>query len=807
MAKVYGSIPSAVALPAIPTNLQVVNDSETASSFAMTWDILGDADNFTLYINGAPFGPLSAPPALVTNLSPGLDYNVQVQASNSFGSSNLSSVVVATTNPNTAPQWLITDQSFFTGVPVSLDLDTVSVDADNHTRTYAVVSGSVPGVSLAGKIYSGTPTTPGSYPLVLRVSDPYTSTDISITATVANVDTTGPTAPVISTSAVGSTVTTSIVTPSTDASGILKYNIQRSVGGANSFSFRYSIFPPSTSGFETGVPDGTWDYRCRAEDNVIPANQGTFSSTSTVVVSTAAQAPDVPINFDVTRFSNSRLDSVWAAGPNGAAPTSYELDRSLTGANAQTPGAAGWTNVFTGSATTYQNTGLSANTIYYYRVRALNGVTPSSGYATDNASTAAAANRVVYAESTFALGDLENMPSTPNETGTGGIIKRLNSAMAVGSVLINDAGGFGELSAGQSSHGDCTPSGVGDVKLLQSETLSWPGFSNETVLPRQPGGYMLRLPTYRADSPSDGNTMGGQVKHYEQVNIPPPTGGYVHEAAKCKPRCYAHWTTTQTTDPYGLPFDTYIWMGFSVYLPDSWETSQLAGGQPNNGPTILETSMPSDSDSNFLELRLIKPTSGQNWKNPNGTQTFNNDTYWCLEYYISRLTSTKNSADLDVKIALRPTASDLGRWTDIVMRVRLNPFQSSKGDPASQTVAGQVMRRDTGSIDVWMSSGAPDGSGNRAISEGSPIYTSPAGGGFGLRPRDTNSRHTFRFMNYSFFLKSDGIPGQTQDRTHPIFLYMADMRFGVGEVTSNSNHVNTYQGGVLSGFNDVLPRS
>lgn len=83
-----------------------------------------------------------------------------------------------------------------------------------------------------------------------------------------------------------------------------------------------------------------------------------------------------PTGFTVTSASSTSLTSSWSAVTNA---TSYTLDRSPDGSTS-------WTNVYTGSGLTYTNTGLTAGTTYYYRVKATASGYTDSAYANANAA-------------------------------------------------------------------------------------------------------------------------------------------------------------------------------------------------------------------------------------------------------------------------------------------------------------------------------------------------------------------------------------------------------------------------------------
>src|SRR5207245_2144072 len=74
--------------------------------------------------------------------------------------------------------------------------------------------------------------------------------------------------------------------------------------------------------------------------------------------------PAAPSNLTATAASTSEIDLAWTNNASNA--TSVKIERS--------PDGTTFTQITTvsGSATSYNDTGLSANTKYYYRVRASN---------------------------------------------------------------------------------------------------------------------------------------------------------------------------------------------------------------------------------------------------------------------------------------------------------------------------------------------------------------------------------------------------------------------------------------------------
>ncbi|MBI3910466.1 MAG: fibronectin type III domain-containing protein, partial [Armatimonadetes bacterium] len=115
------------------------------------------------------------------------------------------------------------------------------------------------------------------------------------------------------------------------------------------------------------------------------SNIGTIEDYFTLVKETAT--PTAPSNLTATAASSSQIDLAWA--DNADNEDSFEIERSLDGTTFTLIAAVG-ASAGTGGTVTYADTGLSASTIYYYRVRAANSGGGSGFSNTANAATLAA---------------------------------------------------------------------------------------------------------------------------------------------------------------------------------------------------------------------------------------------------------------------------------------------------------------------------------------------------------------------------------------------------------------------------------
>ncbi len=166
-----------------------------------------------------------------------------------------------------------------------------------------------------------------------------------------------------------------LTVPSTDAdgtftvtwgssSGATYYDLERQPSGG---SFNNVQSSSATSYSESGLTNGTYDYRARACN---ATNCGAWTATQSVTVTDNAAPPTVPDPFDVpTTDADGTFTVTWGTS-SGA--TYYELQRQLSG--------GGWDSVQNTSATSYPEIGLTNGT-YYFRVRACDAL-QCSGWST-----------------------------------------------------------------------------------------------------------------------------------------------------------------------------------------------------------------------------------------------------------------------------------------------------------------------------------------------------------------------------------------------------------------------------------------
>lgn len=187
-------------------------------------------------------------------------------------------------------------------------------------------------------------------------------------------DTIPPTSPTgVSANAVSSSSITVSWTASTDNVGVAGYIVERCQGtGCSNFT---QVATPTASPFvDSGLTAGTfYNYHVRARDAA-----GNLSGWSNVVGATTqapdTQAPTAPSNLQAAVISSSNINLTWTASTDNVAVTGYRVERC------QGSGCTSFTQIGTPTTNSYSDTGLSASTLYRYRVRATDAANNLSAY-------------------------------------------------------------------------------------------------------------------------------------------------------------------------------------------------------------------------------------------------------------------------------------------------------------------------------------------------------------------------------------------------------------------------------------------
>ena len=196
---------------------------------------------------------------------------------------------------------------------------------------------------------------------------------IATATTAAAPDTTPPTAP---TGLAGTAVSMSQIdlswSASTDAVGVTEYRVER-CQGTTCTSFAQIGTPTTTSFASTGLAAGTsYRFRVRAADAA--GNLSAYSDILTTATLSDTSAPSAPSGLTASPAGSSQINLSWTASTDDVGVTGYRVERC------QGTGCTDFTQVAAPTATTFNDTGLSASTTYRYRVRAADQAGNLSAY-------------------------------------------------------------------------------------------------------------------------------------------------------------------------------------------------------------------------------------------------------------------------------------------------------------------------------------------------------------------------------------------------------------------------------------------
>jgi rubredoxin len=308
----------------------------------------------------------------------------------------------------------------------------------------------------------------------------------------------------------------------------------------------------------------------------------TFALTHATLTGTAAsQGPAAPTGLVATTASTSEIDLSWT--DNSSNETGFKIDQATDSGFTQN-----LTTVTVGAnVTTYNATGLSSNTTYYYRVRSTNGTGDSANTATASATTqgngpAAPSGLTATAVSTSQI-NLSWIDNSSNETGfkidqaTDSLFSQNLTTVTVGAnvttynatgltssttyyyrVRSTNAGGdsANTSTANATTQGTAptAPSGLTATAISSSEIdLGWTDNSNnETgfkIDQATDSGFTQNLTTV---------TVGANVTTYKATGLTSSTTYYyrvratngVGDSANTSP---ANATTTQNSTPVAIP--------------------------------------------------------------------------------------------------------------------------------------------------------------------------------------------------------------------------------------------------------------
>jgi plastocyanin len=197
-----------------------------------------------------------------------------------------------------------------------------------------------------------------------------------------------------------------------------------SISGTGSFSRTFTVV-------------GNYRYFCSIHSSAAEANAGTQDPTKmvgqfTVIADTTA--PNAPTAFTATAAGGSQINLAWTPSSSTDVAT-QELYRNTT----DTRGTATLVTSFANNTTAaYSDGGLTAATLYYYWLEAIDGASNRSVPATANASTSSVNAQVTSQQAVlFDISTTLQLSVTPASVDFGSVSPAAASTTAVGGTVAN----------------------------------------------------------------------------------------------------------------------------------------------------------------------------------------------------------------------------------------------------------------------------------------------------------------------------------------------------------------------------------
>ena len=245
-------------------------------------------------------------------------------------------------------------------------------------------------------------TTVGSYSATARLSSgQWIMQLVAFRTPESGGDTQPPTAPSNLTAMVSGTQINLNWTASTDNVGVTRYLVERCQGTVCT-SFGQVGTSTTTSYSDTSLGAGSYSYRARATDAA--GNLSGYSNLATGAIADTTP-PTAPSNLATAAVGSTQINLTWTASSDNVGVTEYLVERC------QGAGCASFGQIGTSTSTSYNDTGLTANTIHSYRARA----TDAAGNLSQYSNVASATTPLPSANITYVQGNSAT-PQTPQTT-------------------------------------------------------------------------------------------------------------------------------------------------------------------------------------------------------------------------------------------------------------------------------------------------------------------------------------------------------------------------------------------------------
>jgi fibronectin type 3 domain-containing protein len=366
--------------PTAPSNLTALATSPTQVNLSWTasTDVVGVTGYFVQRCSGsgctnfAQVAPLPGNTTAYsdTGLAPSTVYNYQIIATDAAGnrsspSNPASATTQADTTPPTAPTNLAVTVVSNTQINLSWTASTDNVGVTN----YLIQRCASPGCSNFAQI--GTTGGPGTT-YNDAVATPSTSYNYQVIATdaalnqslpsnMATAVTTGPPAAPSALTATAASATQINLAWTNNAINQTGYKVERSVDNVTFAQIGTTGASATTYSDPNLAPKTLYYYRVRATNS---SGDSAYSNVSSATTLPDTTPPTAPSNLKATAASSTQINLSWTASTDNVGVTGYLIQRC------QGAGCTSFVQIAApaGTATTYNDTGLSVSTSYSYEI-------------------------------------------------------------------------------------------------------------------------------------------------------------------------------------------------------------------------------------------------------------------------------------------------------------------------------------------------------------------------------------------------------------------------------------------------------
>lgn len=307
--------------------------------------------------------------------------------------------------------------------------------------------------------------------------------------------------------------------------------------------------------------------------------------------------PPAPSGLNATAVSQSQIDLTWT--DNSSNETSFKIERSPDGVGS-------WAQIDTNATddNTYSNTGLSAETTYYYRVRASNADGDSAYSNTDDATTLPAP--ADYVTLAGALAELEYENPSVNATLLGALVEL--GVDTVNVTLVGALVEFEVVTAQMATYfQNPNPSGSVTHTILPEPVTGYQldmGGSFWSIVLPQAGENLIKNPSFET------NTTGYTVANFASNVRSSEQASKGFYSLRCVPDGATQGTVTYQYF-YAIQTGWHVWnldLYANVNQTFTLEIRDGGGGTLYASATIR----PQQNGWARYSLRYLEPTAGNN---------------------------------------------------------------------------------------------------------------------------------------------------------------------------------------------------